>query len=165
MRKLMAGLVLGLWGWAQAQTSWNVQAVIPEAIALRTPTNTIAFELSLEDYPPERFPARYRPSAPEGGVLPVQVFVNHPGSWNLLLSIPEFVAEGGDEVLSPDRILFRVDEGPWLRGSAAPVLFYTGSGPTGGWQELRLKFLLELKGNEPAGTYVVDVVITGILGP
>ncbi len=157
---LLPGLLVVL-----AQASWYVQTVIPEAIALRTPTTRIAFELGLEDYPPERFPARYRATVPEGGILPVQVFVNHPGTWNLLLSVSEFQPEAGGPPLPPDRILFRVDRGPWLRGSANPVLFYTGSGPTGGWQELRIEFVLELRGNEPAGAYALNVAITGILGP
>jgi len=165
MRKTLAGLVLLVGSLAGAQASWYLQAVIPETIAIRTPTTTIAFEIAREDYPPARFPARYPATSPRDGMLPVQVFVNHPGSWNLLLAIPELTAEGGERSLSPDRILFRVDGGPWLRGSASPVLFYTGSGPTGDWEELRLEFAIELRGDEPAGAYAVNVVITGILGP
>ncbi len=165
MRKALAGLVLALGCLAGAQADWYVQAVIPETIAVRTPTTTIAFEIDRANYPPPRFPARYPATSPSNGLLPVQVFVNHPGSWNLLLALPALATEGGERTLPPDRILFRVDGGPWLRGSASPVLFYTGSGPTEGWEELRLEFAIELRGDEPAGTYAVNVVITGILGP
>lgn len=76
MRALLVGLFLGL-APALAQATWILQTLIPETVAIRTPTTQIVFEL--KDYPPKAFPALYPASNLEGGVLPVQVFSNAPG--------------------------------------------------------------------------------------
>ena len=166
-RRIRSTLLLAvLWApLAYAQATWYVQTVIPEVISMRTPTTTIGFELNLQNYPPPAFPARYAATQPEGGVLPVQVFVNQPGVWSLLLEIPDLLDESGNRLIPSEQILFRVDDGPWIRGSSAPQEFYTDVGATEGWKELRLEFALELKGNEPPGTYAVNVVVSAIREP
>ena len=164
VRNILVLLVL-LTPIGYAQATWFVQAVIPEVISVRTPTTTIGFELNLQNYPPPSFPARYAATAPEDGVLPVQIFVNQPGVWSLLLEIPDLLDESGNRILPSDQILFRVNDGPWLRGSSAPQVFYTDVGATEGWKEIRLEFALELKGNEPPGNYAVNVVVSAIREP
>jgi len=148
-----------------AQATWYVQAVIPEVISVRTPTTAIGFDLNLENYPPPQFPARYQATSPENGVLPVQVFVNEGGVWSLMLEIPDLLDENGNRLLPAEQVLFRVNGGPWLRGSNAPQEFYTDVGATEGWKELRLEFAMELKGNEPPGDYAVNVVVSAIREP
>jgi len=158
-------LVLLLAGLAGAQATWYVQTIIPEVISVRTPTTTIGFELDLTNYPPPSFPARYPATVPEGGVLPVQVFVNEPGVWSLLLEIPDLFDENGQRLIPARQILYRVNDGPWIRGSGAPQEFYTDVGATNGWRELRIEFALELLGNEPPGEYAVNVVVSAIREP
>jgi len=150
---------------AFAQATWYVQTVLPEVISVRTPTTTIGFELNLQNYPPPAFPARYPATTPEDGVLPVQVFVNQPGVWSLLLEIPELLDDNGNQGIASEQILFRVNDGPWIRGSAAPQEFYTDVGATEGWKEIRIEFALELKGTEPPGSYAVNVVVSAIREP
>ncbi len=162
-----SALVLGLLlaPMAAAQATWYVQTLIPEVISVRTPTTTIGFELNLQNYPPSSFPARYAATEPEGGVLPVQVFVNEPGVWSLLIEIPDLLDEGGNRLIPAEQILFRVNDGPWIRGAEAPQEFYTDVGATEGWKEIRLEFALELKGNEPPGSYAVNVVVSALREP
>jgi len=162
----VALLLAALWAlpaWAQA--TWYVQTVVPEVISVRTPTTTIGFELNLQNYPPPTFPARYPATTPEDGVLPVQVFVNRPGVWSLLLEIPDLQGEDGERLIPAEQILFRVNEGPWIRGSSAAQEFYTDVGTTEGWKEIRIEFALELRGNEPPGVYAVNVVVSAIREP
>lgn len=167
MNRLVYALLLAaLWippAWAQA--TWYVQTVVPEVISVRTPTTTISFELNLQNYPPPAFPARYPATSPEDGMLPVQVFVNQPGVWSLLLEIPDLLDENGNRLIPAEQILFRVNDGPWLRGSNAPQVFYTDVGATEGWKEIRLEFALELKGNEPPGNYAVNLQVSAIQEP
>ncbi len=161
---LLGGLLL-LVPLGHAQATWVVQTVIPGVISVRTPTTTIAFQLDLGSYPPPAFPARYPATSPKGGVLPVGVFVNQTGVWNLLLEIPDLLDERGNRLIPSDRILFRVNQGPWLRGSSAPQVFYTGVGKTQGWREIRLEFALELTGREPPGRYAVNVAVSAVREP
>jgi hypothetical protein len=151
-------LLAVLWApWAYAQATWYVQTVIPEVISVRTPTTTIGFELNLQNYPPPAFPARYEATAPEGGVLPVQVFVNQPGVWSLLLEIPDLLDENGDRMIPAEQILFRVNDGPWIRGSRSPQEFYTDVGATEGWKEIRLEFALRALVTLAATSYIMDI--------
>ncbi len=149
---------------ASAQATWIVQSLIPEVISIRVPVTTIAFAIDPATYPPESFPARYPATTPEGGVLPVQVFSNADGVWNLLLEIPAMQAMDG-AVIAPDHVLVRVNGGIWLRGDGTPQIVHTQSGPTADWEELRLEFALELLGNEPAGSYAVNVLVAAIREP
>ncbi len=163
----MAVAAIGAWlalAAVQGQASWTAQTVIPGVLAIRTPTTHIAFALTLESYPPERFPARYPATDPEGGVLPVQVFSNAEGIWSLYLEVPDMVTEDG-RTIPARQVLFRTNGGTWTRASNVPQEFYTDRGPTNGWKEIRLEFALELLGNEPPGHYQVDVAISGIREP
>jgi len=166
-RKRGLGLVLGLVvalsaGVAAAQATWIVESLIPEVISIRVPTTTIAFAIDPATYPPAAFPARYAATTPDGGVLPVQVFSNAEGVWSLLLEIPAMRTVDGAAAIPADRVLVRVNGGIWLRGSGTSQIVYTQSGPTADWQEIRLEFALELLGDEPAGSYAVNVVVTAI---
>ncbi len=162
MRALLAGLFLWL-APAVAQATWIVQTLIPETIAIRTPTTQIAFEL--KDYPPKAFPATYPASNLEGGVLPVQVYSNAPGVWSLLLQIPDLRDPNGGVLLPAKQVLYRVNGGLWLRADGTPQIVYTQAGPTGDWLEIRLEFALELLGNERAGSYVVQALVTALRQP
>ncbi|KGQ21911.2 hypothetical protein [Thermus filiformis] len=147
---------------ALAQGSWILQTLIPETIAIRTPTVQIGFDL--KDYPPKAFPALYPATEPQGGMLPVQVYSNAPGTWSLLLQIPDLTDQKG--LLIPARqILYRVNGGLWLRADGTPQIIYTQTGPTPGWLELRLEFALELLGTERAGTYSVQALVTALREP
>lgn len=158
----LTGLIL-LLAPALAQATWIVQTLVPETIALRTPTTQIAFDL--KDYPPKSFPATYPASNLEGGILPVQVFANAPGVWSLLLQIPDLQDQNGALLLPAKQILYRVNGGLWLRADGTPQIIYTQAGPTGDWLEIRLEFALELLGNERAGSYVVQALVTALRQP
>ena len=162
MRALLLSLALAM-APALAQATWIVQTLIPEAVALRTPTTPIVFEL--KDYPPKTFPATYPASNLEGGVLPVQVFANTPGVWSLLLQIPDLKDPSGALLLPARQVLYRVNGGLWLRADGTPQIVYTQTGPTPGWLEIRLEFALELLGQERAGSYVVQTLVTALRQP
>jgi hypothetical protein len=162
MKAFLAGLLLFL-APTLAQATWIVQTLIPETVALRTPTTQIAFEL--EDYPPKSFPTTYPASNLEGGVLPVQVFSNAPGVWSLVLQIPDLQDQSGQLLLPARQVLYRVNGGLWLRADGTPQIIYTQTGPTGDWLEIRLEFALELLGSERAGSYVVQALVTALRQP
>jgi len=152
-------------GTAFAQATWTVESLIPDVISIRVPTTEIAFAIPAAEYPPETFPAQYPATTPEGGVLPVQVFSNAEGVWSLVLEIPEMRTLDGGDVIPAERVLVRVNGGVWLRGDGNPQVVHTQSGPTLGWEELRLEFALELQGDEPAGAYAVNLLVTAIREP
>jgi len=162
MKAFLAGLLLFL-APTLAQATWIVQTLIPETVALRTPTTQIAFEL--KDYPPKSFPTTYPASNLEGGVLPVQVFSNAPGVWSLVLQIPDLQDQNGQLLLPARQVLYRVNGGLWLRADGTPQIIYTQTGPTGDWLEIRLEFALELLGSERAGSYVVQALVTALRQP
>ena len=162
MKAFLAGLLLFL-APTLAQATWIVQTLIPETVALRTPTTQIAFEL--KDYPPKSFPTTYPASNLEGGVLPVQVFSNAPGVWSLVLQIPDLQDQSGQLLLPARQVLYRVNGGLWLRADGTPQIIYTQTGPTEDWLEIRLEFALELLGSERAGSYVVQALVTALRQP
>ncbi len=162
MKAFLAGLLLFL-APTLAQATWIVQTLIPETVALRTPTTQIAFEL--KDYPPKSFPTTYPASNLEGGVLPMQVFSNAPGVWSLVLQIPDLQDQSGQLLLPARQVLYRVNGGLWLRADGTPQIIYTQTGPTGDWLEIRLEFALELLGSERAGSYVVQALVTALRQP
>jgi hypothetical protein len=162
MKAFLAGLLLFL-APTLAQATWIVQTLIPETVALRTPTTQIAFEL--KDYPPKSFPTTYPASNLEGGVLPVQVFSNAPGVWSLVLQIPDLQDQSGQLLLPARQVLYRVNGGLWLRADGTPQIIYTQTGPTRDWLEIRLEFALELLGSERAGSYVVQALVTALRQP
>ena len=131
MRALLLSLALAM-APALAQATWIVQTLIPEAVALRTPTTQIVFEL--KDYPPKTFPATYPASNLEGGVLPVQVFANTPGVWSLLLQIPDLKDPSG-ALLLPARC-FTGSTGGFGSGPTAPPRSSTlrPAPPRAGWR-------------------------------
>ena len=150
---LCAGVVL-------ADATWEVETLIPELIAMRVPTTTIAFGFDAETYPPDAFPARYPAILPEDGLLPVQVFSNAEGTWSLVLEVPDLVDDVSGARIPADQLVFRVDEGLWLRGSVGPQIVVTRVGPTDGWLDVRIEFALELTGAERAGSYRVDAIVS-----
>lgn len=159
LRALAASAVLCA-GVALADATWEVETLIPELIAIRVPTTTIAFGFDAETYPPDAFPARYPAILPEDGVLPVQAFSNAEGTWSLVLELPDLVDAVSDARIPADQVVFRVDDGLWLRGSAGPQIVFTRVGPTDGWLDLQIEFALELTGVERAGSYRVDAVVS-----
>lgn len=162
--RVLAAAILLTAGTVWAQATWTVESLIPGLISIRSPGSTIAFTLDAASYPPEAFPARYRATVPEEGVLPVQVFTNAEGTWSLLLEIADLRDEAQGAVVPAVQVLYRVNGGPWLRGGG-PQIIHTGTVPTVGWQEFRIEFELELMGTERAGAYVVDAVVSAIREP
>lgn len=147
---------------ALAQSDWTVDVLVPDAISLRVPTTEIGFELSLDNYPPESFPALYAATQPDEGRLPVQVFANVDTTWIVLLAIPDLRAESGALLVPANQIRYRVNQGLWTRGDGTPQVIHTQVGPTDGWLELTLEFELELLGTEPAARYTVNALVTAI---
>lgn len=158
--RLLILWILG--GIVFAQASWNVEVLIPDVVSIRMPTTQIGFGLSLENYPPDTYPAQYPATIPQNGVLPVQVFTTAQGIWNLLVEIPDLEDRAGNKLLPADRILYRINNGLWTRGNGGPQVVYTGNGPTGDWLELRVEFMLELRGGELAGAYQVDMRVSAL---
>lgn len=162
-RYLCSLLVFGLVsGSAVAQSNWEVDVLVPDAISLRVPTTEIGFNLSLDNYPPEIFPARYAATQPAEGRLPVQVFANLDETWIVLLEIPDLRADNGAVLIPANQIRYRVNQGLWTRGDGTPQVIYTQVGRTRGWLELNLEFELELLGTEPAARYTVNALVTAI---
>jgi hypothetical protein len=156
-------MVLWLWGdVGLGQASWNVEVLIPDVVSIRMPSTQIGFGLTLENYPPVTYPAQYPAVSPQGGIMPVQVFTTASGIWNLLIEIPDLEDKAGNKLLPADRILYRINNGLWIRGNGNPQVVYTGNGPTGDWLELRVEFMLELRGGELAGAYEVDMRISAL---
>lgn len=149
-------------GAVLADATWQVETLVPELISIRVPSTTIAFGFDSATYPPDDFPATYAASQPDGGVLPVQVFSNAEGAWSLVLEVADLRDAVSGAIIPAGQVLFRVDEGLWLRGVAGPQIVFTSVGPTDGWLELRIDFALEVTGTESAGSYRVDVVVGAI---
>lgn len=159
----VVALLMASAAWAQA--TWHVDVLVPDVVSVRVPTTHIAFAISIDEYPPTAFPARYPATSPEGGVLPVQVFSNAQGPWSLLLQVPDLAGSQGQGNISPDHVLYRVDGGLWQHASAVPQVIYVGSGPTTNWREVAVEFAVELTGTETAGSFAVDAYLTGSGGP
>lgn len=166
MRSMLVLAVMALTvPFGAAQATWQVESLIPEVISIRVPTTTIAFAPNQFDYPPAEFPAQYPATQPEGGVLPVQVFSNEEGLWSLILEVPDLLNEQGATVLSATQVLYRVNDGIWVRADGNPQIIYSQAGSTLGWLEIRIEFALELTGNELAGSYVVNAAISASRDP
>lgn len=150
---------------ALGQATWLVESLIPETLSIRVPSTTITFGVDDAAYPPESFPATYSATEPEGGTLPVQVFSNADGVWNLMLEVPDLLSDVGAGALPASQVLYRVNGGVWVRADGGPQVIYSHVGPTIGWLELTIDFALELTGAETAGTYVVNAVVSAIREP
>ncbi len=162
-------LLIGLTLTVQAQASWPSQVLFQDKsknlmIEARTPTNDIMFTFD-KNYPPPTFPAHYAATTPPNGLLPFQVRSNVSGIWNLMLEIPD-LRDGTGRLLVPARqIMYRVKNGPWLRGTGAPQIVYTKNGATRDWEDLRIEFQIELIGNETAGMYAVQTYFSAVTQP
>lgn len=162
---LTAMTIYALAGLAAAQATWIVDSLIPETLSIRVPTTTVRFSMSHADYPPAEFPATYAATVPENGVLPVQVFSNADGLWNLLIEIPDLLTVGSVDYIPASQVLYRVNGGVWIRADGGPQVVFTHMGRTSGWLELRIEFALELRGNEPAGAFLANINISAIREP
>jgi hypothetical protein len=147
---------------ARAQSTWIIQTLLPDTIAIRTPATNLDFAFDGSNFPPATFPATYAAASPAGGVMPVQVYSNASGIWSILLEVPDFQDQAGRVLVPASQVLYRVNGGLWLRASATPQIVYTHSGPTGGWLEIKVEFALELTGSEPAGDYQGSVTWTAL---
>lgn len=144
------------------QSEWQVDVLIPDTISVRMPTQEIAFGLTHADYPPASFPARYRATLPEGGIVPLEVFSSAERGWSLLLEIPDLISTAERGLIPADQVLFRVNDGVWVRGSPLPQVIFTSVGPTDDWLALTIDFQLELIGNEPPGSFAVTTRLTAL---
>jgi hypothetical protein len=166
IRLAIVGLVIAAFcGAASAQATWVVQTLIPEVIAVRTPTVDIGFDLAGPNYPPVTFPAIFPATSPEGGVFPVQVYSNASGVWSLLLEVPEMRDDAAGASIPASQLLYRINGGLWLRADGTPQVIYTQDGPTVGWFELKIEFAIELVGNERAGSYGIQAIVTAFRQP
>jgi hypothetical protein len=71
-----------------AQSEWQIDVLIPDAISVRVPTQAIAFGLTHADYPPAAYPARYPatvPDAPPGQLHPLSGLLLLAGLGNYFL--------------------------------------------------------------------------------
>jgi hypothetical protein len=170
-------------GSALAQATWSVQSLIPNAIAIETPTTLIRFapgsnplspsEAALfghppgcplaSSYPPSAFPACYPLDLP-GGMLPLRVFSNAPGSWSVLLQLSNLVNPQIAQI-PLDQVWVRVNGGPWEALGPSPINLYSGVGPTQGYQLIQVELALELTGDEEAGSYTANALITAVRQP
>lgn len=164
-RALLGVLALFALQPAFGQATWLVESLIPEVLSIRVPTTTIVFGVDATNYPPEVFPARYAATEPSGGTLPLQVFSNAEGVWSLMLEVSDLLGAEGTESLPASQVLFRVNDGVWLRADGNPQVIYTHAGPTIGWLELRVDLALELTGAETAESYAVNAVVSAIREP
>lgn len=144
---------------AASQATWQVETLIPDLVSVRVPSTRIAFALPAGAYPPAEFPAEYPATEPEGGVLQLEVFANVEGVWSLTLEVPPLEAAGGGAWLPAEQVLYRVNDGLWLRAGGVPQVIVSQPGPTNGWQGITLEFRLELTGVELAGAYSLNAVI------
>jgi len=144
------------------QSEWQVDVLIPDTISVRMPTQEIAFGITHADYPPPSFPARYRATRPEGGVLRLEVFSSAASGWSLLLEIPDLLGAVGRGAIPADQVLYRVDDGLWTRASPVPQVIFTSVGPTDGWLELAIAFELELVGNEVPGSFSATTRLSAV---
>ena len=158
--RFLSVVALALLGLAFGQSTWQVDVLIPDAVSVRVPTTQISFQVDLDNYPPNAFPARYAGSTSAGDTLPVQVFSNATGPWSLLLQVPDLLGAEGQGAITADQVLFRVDGGSWQRASSAPQVIFTGSGPTTDWVTIDVEFEVELTGREAAGSFDVNAYLT-----
>ncbi len=147
--------LLALTGSVLAQATWPVHVLIPELITVRAPSDTLSFDLETQNYPPLEFPATF-----SGGTLPVQVHSSSEQSWTLSLDVSDIIDDAGVLLVPASQVMYRVNEGGWLRANGFPQVVHAQNGPTLGWMEFSLEFMLELTGTERAGSYEVTATIT-----
>lgn len=150
---------------ASAQATWLVESLIPDVLSIRVPSTTIVFGIDSSNYPPETFPAMYAATEPIDGTLPVQIFSNAQGVWSLMLQVADLHGVDGAAMLPASQVLYRVNDGVWLRADGSPQVIFTHSGPTVGWLEVRIDFALELTGVEVAGSYLVNAEVSAMQEP
>lgn len=165
IRFALFALTLAISSTTLAQATWSVESLIPDVISVRVPTTTITFDMTEASYPPEEFPARYPATGFTADYLPVQVFSNADGVWTLMLEVPDLESEAGTKLIPASQVMYRVNGGVWLRADSTAQVIYTHSGATTGWLELRLEFVLELTGNEGAGAYQINVIVSAAQEP
>jgi hypothetical protein len=167
----LTGFTFGLFAVALAQSTWPTQVLFQgttagQVIQARTPVQGIAFTFTLgTNYPPASFPALYKATNLDKGVMPFQVYSTVPGTWSLLLEIPDLRNGTGKLLVPAKQIMYRVNGGPWFRANGAPQIIYTQVGPTRDWQDLQLEFQIELLGDESAGQYVAQALFSALTQP
>ena len=164
---------------AHSQATWTTQVVLPSMLTVSTPTTTLSFApqttaepealQALEpapsgcplasSYPPLAFPACY-PMGGESGTLPLRIFSNIQGAWSLTLELNDIANVSGTTQIPFGSIWYRVDGGPWRRFASTGETLLVSAGPTVGYRELHVQFLLELDGGEPAGSYAGNAVLS-----
>ncbi len=154
-RKVLVAVLALFAGTVLAQATWPVQVLIPELITVRAPSDALSFDLLTQNYPPLEFPATF-----SGGILPVQVHSSSQQSWTLSLEVSDIIDETGVLLVPASQVMYRVNEGGWLRADGFPQVIHAQNGPTLGWMEFSIEFQLELTGTERAGTYQVTASIT-----
>lgn len=169
---------------ASAQGAWTVQTVIPNVITIASGGTTIAFApgsatepAAFQDapaacggrltrlYPPTSFPACYPATVPSHGVLSAQVFSNASGFWTLQIEVPELLDPTNGTTIPGDQVYYRANGGGWSPGSEFSRTVLEGSGPTNGYLDLRVDFVLLLTGSERSGSYLANVLLTGFVAP
>ena len=147
---------------SQVPADRAVEVLVPEVLSLWSETTEIAFDLAQVDFPPREFPRRYLATSLPDGILLVEVLATATGAWEVHLQIEDLVDPSRQARIPSEQILFRVDDGPWLRADGSPQVILTGTQPTMGWRPVEIAFALEVKGNERAGVYEVTSLLSGL---
>lgn len=183
---VLALMFVASWGASlgYGQATWSTQVLIPDMLTIRVPTTVLAFApgqplpggesiagLSgpsgcpvMSTYPPPKFPACY-PLQLSGGSLPVDVFSNIRSPWSLLLDVSDLTGQSGTATLPAHKIWYRVGNAAWQRAGNTSNPLYFGSGATDGYLRLNVQFMLEMDGNEYAGSFTANAVVSAIRQP
>lgn len=159
---LMLTLVLGLphsAARAQLPVDASIRPLIPNVIALQSPSTTVNFDINTQNYPPRAFPVRYQSAAQAFGV-----FSNAATPWTVQMAVFPRPDERG-RTLPLNQLLFRINEGPWLTVTGTPQVVLSRTAPTAGWLPLNVEFALNLNGSETGGAFGFDVSFTAAVLP
>ena len=173
-RTLRAGVVLGV--LCLAQLSWPNQAalaqsappepdavvrsLIPDVISLRRPPESaVTFDLSVLNYPPAKFPARYLSNTQE-----FAVFSSSARPWTVQLEVVPHPDVHGN-LLEVGKLSYRLGGGEWLPVLPTSQVLISGVAPTLGWTPLTLEFALDLTGAEVGSDSGFDLRFTASLLP
>src|SRR5690625_6995576 len=92
-------LLLFSWGFAAGQATGPVEVLVPGLISVRAPADALSLDLSAHGYPPLEFPVRC-----PGGTMPIQLFANTDGAWQVSLEICDIVCELGLLLVSDSQV-------------------------------------------------------------
>lgn len=144
---------------AQLPVDASIRPLIPNVIALQSPSTAVNFDINTQNYPPRTFPVRYQSAAQAFGV-----FSNAATPWTVQMAVFPRPDERG-RTLPLNQLSFRINEGPWLKVTGTPQVVLSRTAPTAGWLPLSVEFALDLLGSETGGAFGFDVSFTAAVLP